>query len=58
MLLLLPSALSGIPRCQGKVFDYLEYFQQNPVFAEGFKHYEHLMDLDRYKIYRKRKKNG
>jgi hypothetical protein len=46
----------GMPRCQGKVFDYLEYFQQNKVFADAFEHYEHLMDVDRYKIYRKKKR--
>ena len=43
---------------QGKVFDYLEYFQQNKVFADAFEHYEHLMDVDRYKIYRKKKVKG
>ena len=44
-----------MPRCQGKVFDYLEYFQQNKVFADAFENYEHLMDVDRYKIYRRKK---
>jgi hypothetical protein len=47
-----------MPRCQGKVFDYLEYFQQNKVFADAFEHYEHLMDVDRYKIYRRKKHHG
>jgi hypothetical protein len=44
-----------MPRCQGKVFDYLEYFEQNKVFADAFENYEHLMDVDRYKIYRRKK---
>jgi hypothetical protein len=30
---------------------------QNRVFADAFEGYEHLMDFDRYRIYR-RKKNG
>jgi hypothetical protein len=54
--LLIVDQVAGIPRCQGKVFDYLEYFQQNPVFADAFAHYEFLMDLDRYKIFRKKRK--
>ncbi|MBN9091384.1 MAG: hypothetical protein J0J01_31080 [Reyranella sp.] len=53
--LLIVDTIPGMPRCQGKVFDYLEYFQQNKVFADAFEHYEHLMDFDRYKIYRKKK---
>ena len=56
--LLILDTIPGMPRCQGKVFDYLEYFQQNKTFADAFEHYEHLMDVDRYKIYRKKKKNG
>jgi hypothetical protein len=56
--LLILDTVPGMPRCQGKVFDYLEYFQQNKTFADAFEHYEHLMDVDRYKIYRKKKKNG
>ena len=27
--LLIVDTIPGIPRCQGKEFDYLEYFQQN-----------------------------
>jgi hypothetical protein len=54
--LLITDLIPGIPRCQGKVFDYLEYFQQNKVFADAFEDYEHLMDFDRYKIYRRKKK--
>jgi len=56
--LLILDTIPGMPRCQGKVFDYLEYFQQNKTFADAFENYEHLMDVDRYKIYRKKKKNG
>jgi hypothetical protein len=54
--LLILDTIPGMPRCQGKVFDYLEYFQQNKVFADAFERYEHLMDVDRYKIYRKKKR--
>ncbi len=55
--LLIVDRIAGIPRCQGKEFDYLEYFMQNRIFADAFEGYEHLMDFDRYRIYR-RKKNG
>jgi hypothetical protein len=53
--LLILDTIPGMPRCQGKVFDYLEYFQQNAVFARAFESYEHFMDFDRYKIYRLKK---
>jgi hypothetical protein len=53
--LLIVDTIPGMPRCQGKVFDYLEYFRQNKVFAKAFTHYEHLMDFDRYRIYRRKK---
>jgi hypothetical protein len=54
--LLIVDRIAGIPRCQGKEFDYLEYFLQNRVFADAFEGYEHLMDFDRYRIYRHKKK--
>jgi len=54
--LLIVDAIPGMPRCQGKVFDYLEYFQLNKTFADAFENYEHLMDFDRYRIYRRKKK--
>ncbi len=54
--LLIVDQIAGMPRCQGKTFDYLEYFQQNKVFTDTFEGYEHLMDFDRYKIYRKKKR--
>ena len=53
--LLIVDRVAGIPRCQGKEFDYLEYFLQNRTFADAFENYEHLMDFDRYQIYRKKK---
>ena len=53
--LLIVDRVAGIPRCQGKEFDYLEYFLQNRTFADAFEGYEHLMDFDRYRIYRKKK---
>jgi hypothetical protein len=54
--LLIVDAVPGMPRCQGKVFDYLEYFQQNHIFAEALKGYEHLMDFDRYRIFKRKKR--
>jgi hypothetical protein len=54
--LLLVDRIAGVPRCQGKEFDYLEYFLQNRTFADTFEGYEHLMDFDRYRIYRRKKK--
>ena len=54
--LLIVDRIAGVPRCQGKEFDYLEYFLQNRVFADAFENYEHLMDFDRYRIYRRKKK--
>ena len=54
--LVIVDRIPGIPRCQGKEFDYLEYFMQNRVFADAFENYEHLMDFDRYRIYRHKKK--
>jgi hypothetical protein len=53
--LLLVDTIPGMPRCQGKIFDYLEYFEQNKTFANAFEGYEHLMDYERYKIYRRKK---
>jgi hypothetical protein len=54
--LVIVDRIPGIPRCQGKEFDYLEYFMQNRIFADAFEGYEHLMDFDRYRIYRHKKK--
>jgi len=53
--LLIVDRIAGIPRCQGKEFDYLEYFLQNRTFADAFEGYDHLMDFDRYRIYRRKK---
>jgi len=52
--LLIVDRIAGVPRCQGKEFDYLDYFMQNRVFADAFENYEHLMDFDRYRIYRRK----
>ncbi|HJQ59975.1 MAG TPA: hypothetical protein VJ890_23925 [Vineibacter sp.] len=46
--------VAGMPRCQGRVFDYLEYFQRNPKFARAFERYAHFMDVERYSIYKRR----
>jgi hypothetical protein len=54
--LLIVDTIAGVPRCQGKMFDYLEYFSQNKVFADAFESYEHLMDVERYKIYRRKRR--
>ncbi len=37
--LLIVDRIAGVPRCQGKEFDYLEYFLQNRVFADAFENY-------------------
>jgi hypothetical protein len=52
--LLIVDRIAGMPRCQGRVFDYLEYFMRNPKFAHAFERYSHVMDVDRYVIYRRR----
>ena len=52
--LLIVDRVAGMPRCQGKTFDYLEYFQRNTVFAQAFEGYAPFMDIDRYAIYRRR----
>ena len=54
--LLIVDRIAGVPRCQGREFDYLDYFLQNRVFADAFENYEHLMDFDRYRIYRRKKR--
>lgn len=46
--------VAGMPRCQGRTFDYLEYFMRNPKFAQAFERYTHFMDVDRYVIYKRR----
>lgn len=52
--LVIVDRVAGVPRCQGRVFDYLEYFLRNPKFAQAFERYTHLMDVERYTIYRRR----
>ena len=46
----------GIGEAFGNPSVTLEYFMQNRVFADAFEGYEHLMDFDRYRIYRRKKK--
>jgi hypothetical protein len=52
--LVIVDRVPGMPRCQGRVFDYLEYFMRNPKFAQAFERYTHFMDVDRYTIYKRR----
>jgi hypothetical protein len=52
--LVIVDRVAGMPRCQGRVFDYLEYFMRNPKFAHAFERYTHFMDVDRYTIYKRR----
>ncbi len=52
--LLIVDRIAGVPRCQGRVFDYLEYFQRNAKFAAAFENYRHFMDVERYAIYKRR----
>ncbi|MGE0423733.1 MAG: hypothetical protein AB7O88_15815 [Reyranellaceae bacterium] len=52
--LLIVDRVPGIPQCQGRSFNYLEYFQRNVRFAQAFERYQHFMDVDRYIIYKRR----
>jgi hypothetical protein len=52
--LVIVDKIAGIPRCQWRNFDYLEYFMRNPTFAQAFRHYQLYMEFDRYAIYRRR----
>jgi hypothetical protein len=45
--------IAGIPRCHEKDFDYIEYFSQNPDFAEEMNHYLHAYDFDRYSLFKR-----
>jgi hypothetical protein len=38
----------------GRQFDYLEYFGRNPVFAEAFKDYRPLTQIDGWTIYKRK----
>ncbi|QQS14075.1 MAG: hypothetical protein IPK81_07800 [Rhodospirillales bacterium] len=52
--LVIVDRIAGVPRCQGRVFDYLEYFQRNARFAKAFERYVRFMEVDRYTIYKRR----
>jgi hypothetical protein len=52
--LVIVDKIAGIPRCQWRNFDYLDYFMRNPTFAQAFRHYQLYMEFDRYAIYRRR----
>lgn len=52
--LVIVDRVAGMPRCQGRTFDYLEYFQRNPTFQRGFERYGKFMDVERYTIYKRR----
>lgn len=52
--LIIVDKIAGIPRCQWRAFDYLEYFMRNPVFAQAFRHYRLYTEFDRYAIYSRR----
>jgi hypothetical protein len=41
---------TGIPSC-GEPFDFIEYFERNPLFAEQWSHYRLTAEWDRYKVY-------
>ncbi|WP_338663120.1 hypothetical protein VQH23_23655 [Pararoseomonas sp. SCSIO 73927] len=40
----------GIPWC-GKEFDFIEYFNRHPLFAEAFRHYRQQGEIEGYKLY-------
>jgi len=46
--------IPGMPTCDDQVFDYLEYFQRHPAFAEAFRGYDLYRSFDRYIVYRRR----
>jgi hypothetical protein len=52
--LVIVDRIPGMPHCQGRMFDYLEYFMRNRKFAQAFERYAHFMDVERYTIYRRR----
>jgi hypothetical protein len=52
--LIIVDKVAGIPKCQWRSFDYLEYFMRNPQFAQAFRHYQVYMEFDRYVIYTRR----
>ncbi|MEO8558638.1 MAG: hypothetical protein ABI439_06205 [Rhodospirillales bacterium] len=52
--LIIVDKVAGIPKCQWRSFNYLEYFMRNPQFAQAFRHYQFYMDFDRYVIYSRR----
>jgi hypothetical protein len=52
--LLIVDRIAGIARCQGRPFDYLEYFQRNAKFARAFERYTHFMDVERFSVYKRR----
>ncbi len=43
----------GIPWC-GSQFDFVAYFMRNPLFAQGWSHYELSAEWDRYRLYKRR----
>lgn len=52
--LVIVDKVAGIPRCQWRSFDYLEYFMRNPTFQQAFQRYRLYMEFDRYAIYKRR----
>ncbi|MFH5924442.1 hypothetical protein [Roseomonas xinghualingensis] len=40
----------GIPWC-GKEFDFIEYFNRHPLFAEAFRNYRQQGEIEGYKLY-------
>lgn len=54
--LLIVDNVPGIPRCQGDIFSYLDYFSRNPLFAKRLEDYDKILDFERYSIYRRREK--
>ena len=52
--LLIVDRIAGMPLCRADVFDYLEYFSRNPLFAKAFEKYEFYSSIDRYDVYRRK----
>ena len=41
----------GIPECNDKPFDFIDYFSRNPLFAEIWSHYRPAAELGRFHLF-------
>ena len=45
--------IPGIPECGPEPFSYLTYFQRHPAFSSAFTHYELLLNVNQFSVYRR-----